>query len=184
DRELRLREERLQLGELRVQAVGGRAARRLDGEELGLREVHVGGDRTHRGVLRVARAIHGNDEVVAVHAAVEEHADERLVVARRLRLRGARYECRERRQAAGEAARAERGGVAQEIATALHRCTWYWGEQATSQRAARARATGSVAEAAFTAVMMALRIAVDMRPAMRSRSSRSARTAASIAIAV
>ena len=39
-------------------------------------------------------------------------------------------------------------------------------------------------EAAFTAVMMALRIGADMRPAMRSLSSRSARADASIAIAV
>jgi hypothetical protein len=114
DGELARSEERRELGAARVEPECRSNARRLDRQERRLRDLQARGGGARRRVLRIARGVHGNDGVVAVVAAVQEHAHERLVVARGLRGR-----VRHDRQ------HGQRARALQEVSSVHgHLCTW------------------------------------------------------------
>ena len=86
DGHLPLSEQRLQLRQRGMQAEGHAKIDGQDRQQRCLGDIDRGGGRARRGVLAVTGSIDGYQSVVAVVTAEHEHADQRLVVVRLLRI--------------------------------------------------------------------------------------------------
>jgi len=109
DRQLTAGEQRMHLGQRRMQAEHPAAFLRLDLQQLRLRDVDAAGHPAYGSVLGITGSVGPNDDIVAIIATKKEDADQRLVVNWcRLRPGWRDAKTRQRRDSSASAQRVEK----------------------------------------------------------------------------